>query len=70
MVGNLQEISGNKTKNVSFCCLSCLLSFCYLALLFFATTLNVWSKKHVKFDQGLDFLIFYLGNRGQAVEKT
>ena len=26
-------------------------------------------KKHLNFDQGLDFLIFYQGNRGQTVEK-
>ena len=26
-------------------------------------------KKHLKFDQGLDFLIFYQGNRGENEEK-
>ena len=32
-------------------------------------TLDFLDKKHVKFDQGLDFLIFYKGNRGQIEEK-
>ena len=32
-------------------------------------TLTSLSKKHVKFDQGLDFLIFYQGNRGENQEK-
>ena len=29
-------------------------------------TIEFLSKKHVKFDQGLDFLIFCQGNRGRS----
>ena len=32
-------------------------------------TLDLLSKKHVKIVQGLDFLIFPLGNQGQNVDK-
>ena len=32
-------------------------------------TLEFFDKKHLKFDQGLDFLIFYQGNRGQIEKK-
>ena len=32
-------------------------------------TLDFLCKKHVRFDQGLDFLIFPQGNRRQTVEK-
>ena len=32
-------------------------------------TLDVLDKKHVKFDQALDFLIFYQGSLGQLQEK-
>ena len=32
-------------------------------------TLEFLDKKHVKFDQGLDFLIFEQGNQGQTYEK-
>ena len=32
-------------------------------------TLDFLDKKHVKFDQGLDFLIFYEGKRGKDQEK-
>ena len=35
----------------------------------FATTSEFLDKKHVKFDQGLNFLIFYQGNRGNNQEK-
>ena len=41
--------------------------FIYFSLVF--STLEFLDKKHVKIDQGLDFLIFYQGNRGQTVEK-
>ena len=33
-------------------------------------TLDFLNKKHVKFDQGLDFLIFYQGNPGKHKEST
>ena len=32
-------------------------------------TLDLLDKKHVKFDQGLVFLILYQGNRGENQEK-
>ena len=32
-------------------------------------TLEFLDKKHVKFDQGLNFLIFYQGNRGENQTK-
>ena len=31
-------------------------------------TLDILNKKHVKFDQGLDFLIFCQGDRGKIEE--
>ena len=31
--------------------------------------LNFERKKHLKFDQGLDVLIFYHGNRGKTYEQ-
>ena len=36
---------------------------------FFGPTLEFLDKKHVKFDQDLDFLTFCLGNRGTHQEK-
>ena len=35
-----------------------------------ARTPEFLNKKHVKFDQGLNFLIFYQGNRGENQEIT
>ena len=36
---------------------------------FDASTLEILDKQYAKFDQGLDFLNFYLGHRGKNQEK-
>ena len=35
----------------------------------FGCTLEFLNKKYTNFDQGLDFLIFYQGNRGENQDK-
>ena len=55
-LGNLQKIKFLRTK-------------VFRKKYVLTTTLDFVDKKHLKFDQGLDFLIFYQGNRGQINEK-
>ena len=64
----MEKLIFENWQKLVFMCFHIFLFFFFLVLAF-ATTPEFLSKKHIKFDQGLDFLIFYQGNRGQTVER-